>query len=249
VIAARLDAALSAEVARRAAQDPGTAPAQPGPARPLDLDPVPGRRPAGTRAGGPHGPRFRVPARVLAAAAGILVVAGGVGYALSQSPSGSTSGGSSAGSEAVPAPSASAGSRLRSPVAGIAPRPAQGSGRFTVSQSGTRYGKSTFAAQAAEVLNTPSAGPNHPGKSTGGLSLPAPPNLALTQCVDKVAGQAAVNAGAVKLVDQAWYQGHPATVIVVSATPAQPGTVYVAGARCSAAESDILAQAPLPAPG
>ena len=101
------------------------------------------------------------------------------------------------------------------------------------------------------MLRFRSAGLNQPGKSSGGLSLQAP---ALTECVDKVAGQAAVRAGAVKLVDQARYRGHPATVIVVQATPApatpaQPGTVYVAGARCSATDADILAHAPLPASG
>ena len=49
--------------------------------------------------------------------------------------------------------------------------------------------------------------------------------------MDKVAGLGAVHAGEVKLVDQARFQGRPATVIVVQATPAQPGTVYAAGAR------------------
>jgi hypothetical protein len=110
-----------------------------------------------------------------------------------------------------------------------------------VRQSGTRYGKSTFAAQAAAVQNTPTAGPNHPGKGAGGLSLQP---SGLTQCVDKIAGS-----GAVRLVDQARYEGHPATVIVVSATAGRPGMVYVAGAGCSATQRDILAQAPLPASG
>jgi hypothetical protein len=110
-----------------------------------------------------------------------------------------------------------------------------------VRQSGTPYGKSTFAAQAAAVLNTPIAGLNHPGKGAGGLSLQP---SGLTQCVDKIAGS-----GAVRLVDQARYEGHPATVIVVSATAGRPGMVYVAGAGCSATQRDILAQAPLPASG
>ena len=162
-IAARLDAALSAEVARRAGPEPGTAPAHPAPARHPDPDPVPGRRPAGTRAGGPHGPRFRVPARVLAAAAGILVVAGGVGYAVSQSSSpldllgivGIRSGARDQRHGRA------AGSAPRRPV----PPPATGQGGsagFTVSQSGTRYGKTTFAAQAAAVLSVPLRGPEPP---------------------------------------------------------------------------------------
>ena len=64
--------------------------------------------------------------------------------------------------------------------------------------------------------------------------------------MDKVAGPDAVHAGEVKLVDQARFQGRPATVIVVQATPAQPGTVYAAGAGCSASRADILATAPYP---
>ena len=89
-IAARLDAALSAETARRAAQEPGTA-QQPGTA---PDDTVPAQRPAtmpipGTATPGPgrpRGPRLRLPvsARVLATA-GVLVAAGGVGYAVAQS--------------------------------------------------------------------------------------------------------------------------------------------------------------------
>jgi hypothetical protein len=117
-----------------------------------------------------------------------------------------------------------------------------------VRQSGTKYRAGTFAAQAAAQLNTPSTSLNRPGKVSGGLSRRAP-SSALTGCVDKVAGPVAVRAGAVKLVDQARYQRRPATVIVVQATGAQPGVVYVAGARCSASDADILAMAPLPAAG
>jgi hypothetical protein len=237
-IAARLDAALSAEAARRAAPDletvPGQAPAQP---------PGTASRP---REGRPRGPWLRMPAaaRVLAVA-GVLVVAGGVGYAVSQSSSpSSTSSSSSAGSVVVP--STVAGPDSRSAARGTAPAVGRGGGvQFTVRHSGTPYRKSTLAAQAAALLATPSAGLNRPGKGTGGLSRQAP-SPALGECVDRVAGLAAVHAGEVKLVDQGRYQGHPATVIVVQATPAQPGTVYAAGAGCSASRADILATAPYP---
>ncbi len=123
-----------------------------------------------------------------------------------------------------------------------------GSAQFTVRHSRTRYRKDTFAAQAAALLSLPSAGPLHPGEVSGGQSRQGQAT-ALTGCVDAVAGPAAVRAGDVKLVDQALYQGHPATVIVVQATPARPGTVYVAGTRCSSGTADILARAPLRASG
>ncbi len=99
--------------------------------------------------------------------------------------------------------------------------------------SGTRYRQHTFAAKAAALRPTLSAGANRAGKAGGGLSHQAP-SSALTGCVDKVAGPAAVRAGEVMLVDRARYEDRPATVIVVQASPAQRGVVYVAGARCSA---------------
>jgi hypothetical protein len=232
-IAARLDAALSAETARRAAPDRGAVPGQAAPAQPAGTAPR-------HRTGRPRGPRLRMPvAARLVAAAGVLAVAGGVGYAVSQSSSSpSTSSSSAAGSAAVPSggagPDSHSAARRAAPEVG-----AGGDVRFTVRHSRTAYRKNTLAVQARMQL---AAGVNHPGKAPGGLSLRAP-SLALTGCVDKVAGPAAVHAGEVKLVDQAQFQGRPATVIVVQATPAQPGTVYAAGAGCSASRADILATA------
>jgi hypothetical protein len=229
-IAARLDAALSAETARRAAPDRGTVPGHAAPAQPAGTAP---RHRTG-------GPRLRMPvAARLLAAAGVLVVAGGVGYAVSQSSSSpSTSSSSPAGPAAVP--SAAAGPDSHSAARRAAPEAGGGGDvHFTVRHSGTAYRKNTLADQASVQL---AAGVNHPANASGGLSLRAP-SLALTGCVDKVAGLKAVHAGEVRLVDQARFQGRPATVIVVQATPAQPGTVYAAGAGCSASNADILATA------
>ncbi len=252
-IAARLDAALSAETARRAAHDPGTAPDHatvpdstvPAP-RPA-VAPIPG---TGTpRPGRPRGPRLRMPvaARVLATA-GVLVAAGGVGYAVAQSsPSPSTS--SSGGAEAAPS-RPSANPAARSPVGGIGSATGQGGGtvQFAVRASGMTYGKDTFARQAAALLHAPSEGLLRPGKASGGLSL-HPARSALAQCVEQVAGTPAVREGKVKMVDRARYGGHPATIIVVAATSTTPPMVYVAGPGCSASAGDILARAPLPRSG
>ena len=238
-IAARLDAALSAETARRAAPDPGAVPGQAAPAQPAGTAPR-------HRTGPPRGPRLRMPvAARLLAAAGVLAVAGGVGYAVSQSSSSpSTSSSSAAGSAAVPSavagPDSHSAARRAAPEVGVG-----GDVQFTVRHSGTPYRKNTLAVQASRQL---AAGANRPGKAPGGLSLRAP-SPALTGCVDKVAGPAAVHAGEVRLVDQARFQGRLATVIVVQATPAQPGTVYAAGAGCSASRADILATAPYPPSG
>ena len=244
-VAARLDVALSAETARRAAQDPRTAPDDMAPAPQPAAMPVPRTATPGTasrRAGRPRGPRLRFPvtARVLATA-GVLVAAGGVGYAVAQSsPSPTAPGSAAAPARTMPNPA------IRSEAGGVAP--ATGSVQFTVHRSGMSYGKDTFAAQAAGLLKAHSAGLIRPGKAGGGLSRHAA-SSALAQCVEQVAGAAAVQEHKVDLVDEARYRGHPATIIVVAANSARPATVYVAGPRCSASERDILAQAPLPSSG
>ena len=253
-IAARLDAALGAETARRAAHDAGAAPDGAAPAqRPATMLTPRAATPRARspRAGRPRGPRLRLPvsARVLATA-GVLVVAGGVGYAVAQSSPSSTSS-SSAGSEAAPSrPSANPATRSPANANGIAPAPAQAGGtvRFAVRRSGMTYSKHRFAQQAAALLTAPSAGLIRPGQAIGGLS-PHPAHSALAECVEQVAGATAVQEHKVKLVDQAHYGGHPATIIVVAPTSARPAMVYVAGPGCSASGRDILAQAPLPGSG
>jgi hypothetical protein len=245
-IAVRLDAALSAEAARRSAPDPGMAPdpatAPDGAAPAQSPGTVPRPRAGHPRAARPRVPRLRLPvaARVLAAA-GVLVVAGGVGYVVAQTSSPSSS--SSAGSNAAAEPRAAAGPHRPTSPEAITPAAGQGgSAQFTVRRSGTRYRRDTFAAQAAALLNQPSAGLLRPGKVSG-LSRQHQTS-ALVGCVSTVAG-----AGNVKLVDQARYQGRPATIIVVAQPSSATATVYVVGPQCSPGHPGILAQKPLPASG
>ena len=241
VIAARLDAALSAEAARRAAQAPGLAPDsvpdhapdRAAPARSPDAVP-------GPRAPRRRGPRLPVAARVMAVA-GVLVVAGGVGYVVTQSsPSTSASGSSASRGAAGTAPSAAPSTRS-APNLNV---PAFGGTTFTVTHSGTSYLPHTFAAQATRVLAGSATRPGRPG------SQPDQPGHSrsrsdpiLTGCVIKVVG--APRAAEVRLVDQARYGGRPATIIAVATTSTQPGMVYVVGSPCSASDARILAQAPL----
>jgi hypothetical protein len=227
-IAARLDAALSAETARRTAQAPGLTPEdRAAPHRSPDAVP-------GPRAPRWRGPRLPVAARVLAVA-GVLVVAGGVGYVVTQSsPPTSTS---SAGSNPAAAPLHGAAARPNIRAAGGNGAPVT----FTVTHSGTSYHPQAFAAQAAGVMAHSSTGLFQPGSQPGQSRRSDP---ALTGCVTKVVG--ADRAGEVKLVDRAHFGGHPATVIVVAASATEPAQVYVAGSRCSASDADILAQGRLP---
>jgi hypothetical protein len=237
VVAARLDAALSAEVARRAAQAPGLgpdhAPDRAAPARSAPA--VPGPRPPRRR-----GLRLPVAARVLAVA-GVLVVAGGVGYVVARpSPAPSTASSATPGAAAVPDRSAAAVPNHSTEARPNLSAPAFGGASFAVTHSGTRYRPHAFPAQAAGVLAHSSTGLIRPGSQSGQSRRSGP---VLTGCVTKVVGAARTDE--VKLVDQAVYRGHPATIIVVAATATQPGMVYVAGTPCSAADAHILAQAPL----
>jgi hypothetical protein len=171
--------------------------------------------------------------------AGVLVVAGGIGYVVTQSsPSTSASGSSAPRAAAGAARSAASSAEARPNLSG----PALGT-TFAVTHSGTRYLPHAFAAQATRVLAHSAAGPMRPGSQSGQSGQPPRSSPMLTGCVTKVVG--AARAGEVKLVDQARYGTHPATVIVVAATSTQPGMVYVAASPCSASDARILAQAPL----
>jgi hypothetical protein len=231
MIAARLDAALSAEAARRAAPAPGHAPDRAGPAR------SPGAVP-GPRAPRRRGLRLPVAVRALAVA-GVLVVAGGIGYVVTQSSPSTSASGSSAPRAAAGAAHGAASSAEARPNLSL---PALGT-TFTVTHSGTRYLPHAFAAQATRVLARSGTGVMRPGSQSGQSAQPPRSGPMLTGCVTKVVG--APRAGEVKLVDQAQFAGRPATIIVVGATATQPGMVYVAASPCSASDARILAQAPL----
>ncbi|HTT55080.1 MAG TPA: zf-HC2 domain-containing protein [Streptosporangiaceae bacterium] len=190
-VAARVDAALSAETARAAA---------PGPAAPGTPDPAPAPRP-------PRRNPLWSPAalRILAATGVTLVVAGGIGYAVAQSGS---SGPSSAPARAVaPSPRHSAvkgGPDLHSNFGapdnnpgGIMP-----SSRYV--RSGTDYRRGTLARQAVLVAARGQAG-KEPVASL-------PPSVGA--CVRGIARHHPVST-----VDLARYDQRPAVVIVLGGHP------------------------------
>lgn len=206
VVAARLDAALSAESAHRAAApDAAPAPAL-APAGPPDPRP-PRRNPLWSPGG----------LRILAATGATLVVAGGVGYVLSQSgSSGQTSSGSAASaSSARPKPThrsaIKAGPNV--PPGSHAIRPNTPSGTRYV-QSGTDYRPGALAGQTKNTL----AQYDVPGLSGPGMLPATRVSGSVHNCVDQLAlGRP------VRLVDLAHYQQQPAIVIVLG----DPDTVTV----------------------
>ncbi len=191
-VAARLDAALSAEVAHRAAE-PAPAPAP---------SPQPPRR----------NPIWSpVAVRILAGTAVTLVVAGGVGYAVSQfSGSGTASPAS--------APSGQSGHHLKAQAEPNISRGASGghvmkprTGPFIPTairwvQTGTDYRPGTLATQGQKLL----AEYDTPGIS-GPSMMPADSIPAqVSNCVSQTA-----HGRSVVVVDQARYRGQPAIVIVL----------------------------------
>ncbi len=210
-VAARLDAALSAESARRAAA------ATPAPA------------------GGPprRNPLWSPGAlRVLAATGVTLVVAGGIGYAVSQSGGSESAGTSSARSPARAAPahrSAVAAPNLAPGTHAIRPNTPSGP-RYL--RSGTDYQPGTLGQQAARTVAE--------SQVTGQPLSALPP--AVHRCVSSVAHH-------VSLVDLARYQGHPATVVVQAGATGQPGSVTVVSPHCARLAAATLPAAPPPGAG
>jgi hypothetical protein len=257
----RIEAALAAEAAdrsvRAAAEAPGLAAAAGAgapSAGPRDsAGTAPDRRDGRAAAPG----RSRLALRVAAVAAAVVLIAGG-GYGVSRLFSG---GGPLSTSPAR----ARAGSPLFAPAArpaGNAPAATQpsraaalhrgassankervaplGSVADLVIVSGTNYLPGQLQAQVKAVLTRFSKAPApSPGQAT---ALPSGVGR-LSACVLHVTGGRRA-----RLVDQARYDGKPATVIVV---PAGANTlrVLVAGPRCSAAATDLIASATLPSPG
>ena len=274
-LAARLDAALAAEIARSAAASPseaasaagaattaGTAPpagtatpagapvpasaASPAGAPPHAAAPAPGRggRRDGSAAGrdtagrpdGPGRAPWRLSLRLAAAAAAVVIVAGGgyaVAHVLSSASSGTSASSSGAASShsGITAPSASGRPPEAAPA--VPGAPGAPAGVLPVVASGTRYRPGHLPAQVGAVLKRHSA----PARTTPAVGTARFPNLAA--CVDHLARGAQP-----QLVDLAYYDNHPAAVIVVPGSGAARLRVWVVGPGC-----EVITQVSMPVPG
>jgi hypothetical protein len=267
-LAARLDAALAAEIARSpvaasppdaAASPAGAAPpaddasqpaatSPPGAASPPGADspvgaagPASGRDAAGRRARPSRSP-WRLTPRLAAAAAAVVLVAGG-GYAIARvalagnSSEQTSSAGSSAsrsapnGSTAARAPEAAPGAAIR--------------GGLPLVASGTNYQPGQLPAQVSAVLKRYPASEGSPGRPT--VASPVSPQSAFPQlnaCVSHLAGGQRP-----RLVDIARYGTRPAAVIVVPVPGTATLRVWVVGPGCTGQGGDVIARFSMPAPG
>jgi hypothetical protein len=121
---------------------------------------------------------------------------------------------------------------------------------FLVYSTGVAYQRSTLASQVRAELDSPALGGRGPVNSANATaSAPAPaasasaasssvsgalPTAQLSGCVSEVTGGAAPS-----LVDKASYDGIPAYIIAV------PTRVWVVGRGCTAADTQLIVQAPL----
>jgi hypothetical protein len=188
------------------------------------------RRPRGNRG-------FRLLAlRVLAPAAGVVLLAAGV-FGLSRLSGGSTS--SSPASKAEGAPSAvsstaqatagarSASGRVNAPAAAPNSRPMTPAS-FVVVTSPANFTHAGFGQQVAAALTvTPAAGAE------------GPPSPQIRACVQMLAGHAPLIR-----VESARYEGQPATLVVIGTASGREA--LIAGEKCSVTTRDVLAQTPLP---
>jgi Putative zinc-finger len=261
-ITARIEAALAAEAASRAAS-----PAVPAARGPVPVTPG---RDGVTRRAAVRNPkiwsggwlRSPVTLRVAAGAAVAIVVLGG-GFAAirlagsSGTAEGSGSSAASAGnstSSGGSAGAASQGSREAPSAALAAPRltyHAGGQARpFTVLTSSADFGPGNLRREIGLLVpgseTSPAASaspaPTALGRQPGGIPGFAP--AALEACVTRVA-----DGGQVQLVTIGHYEGQRAAIIVVSPAGGGPARIWVVGTGCSATSSDVITQMALPGAG
>lgn len=260
---ARIHTALTTEAARRvrrpeesAATTPGAEPVITGPAanggHPRHERPGRAQRPRAPR------PRSAIALRTLAAAAVVVLVAGGV-YEIARTSSSSSSSSPSASSPAAaPAVPGAAGPEAGTSRPATGPtltyRHAGGEASITPVMTGTDFAPGDLSGQVTAQLDrygrgTAVAGPNATAPSvTEGPAAAGRPAATfgpmtvtdLAGCVNRIAA-----GDLVLLVDVARYQGGPATVIVTEPSAGGPEQIWVVGPGCSASRSDVLKHAAL----
>jgi hypothetical protein len=257
-ITARIEAALAAEAASRAAS-----PAVPAARGPVPV--APGRDGV-TRRAAARNPkiwsggwlRSPVTLRVAAGAAVAAVVLGG-GFAAirlaGSSGTAGTAGSSAAEGSGQSASSGAAGATAQSPnVAAPVAAPtltyrAGGRSRpFTVLTSTADLGPGTLAREVGRLVLGGRTGAQQGTKASPGRSaasgIPGFAPAALEGCVTRVA-----DGGHVRLVQTGRYQGQQAVIIAVSPAGGGPVRIWVVGTGCSATSSDVITQMALPGAG
>ena len=236
-VAQRLESVLAAQVAQRDSSERTVG--DPAHDRAHDRAHQGARQGARHRARSPRPGRhwdFRLVAlRVLAPAAGVLVLAAG-GYGLSRIGGSSTSS-VAAGSEAASAASRAQAGAAAAPSSAATSRPEaaplEPAARFGVVTSATDYQRATLPQQLKRELQRYA----RPAGSVQELA-PGP----VKECVLRVT--AGINPVSLVLVEEAYYQGQPANVIV--AARGDHDAAWVTTPMCSAGSDYVLDTTTLP---
>ena len=263
-VTARIEAALAAEAASRAAS----------PAVPAARGPVPAApgRDGVTRRAAVRNPKIlsggwlRPPAtlRVAAGAAVAAVVLGGGIAAIRLAGSSGTSGSSATAGSSLSSGSGSSGAAAQGSRAAPAVMPArspsptlsyQAGGRsrpFTVLTSSADLGPGTLAREVGRLIldertraqQSTEASPAPSAERSAPSGIPGFAPATLEACVTRVA-----DGGHVRLVQIGRYQGQQAAIIAVSPAGGGPVRIWVVGTGCSATSSDVITQMALPGAG
>ena len=247
-LATRIETALAAESAHRAAGTPSA------PERPA--------RPAGTRRRHRRPVILSAPAlRVLAVAgAAVVLVGGGVELLSHATGASSSSSGTMSGASGTSANAPAAGRAKHKPGSTVlGGRSSAGSVQngvgyqhdghtafITPVRTGTHFQSARLTQQVDGVLGASRAefqtmSPSGSPTVSGGPNTSVAPPTALNGCVNHIAAGRKV-----LLVDIATFDRKPATIIVTARKGPVAAQVWVVGAGCSSTTSDVLAHQALP---
>ncbi len=236
-LTSRLDTALATESANRLASAPASEASR------RDL---PARSRRAPKRDGWKLPGFSVRATRLVAAGSAVVIVGVGGFAIASNVGGSSpsTGASSSGSVAAP----SAEAQMMTPGADIHYGEPAATKSVRMVDSDTNFTSSEFGAEVAAAVQgaklrgtlgaQANAGPApttraNSSSRAGGTTGPGASQL--SSCLDGLAGNQSV-----LLVDQAKYNGKPATIIVTAPTATRDSEVWAVGSTCSASHPDVL---------
>jgi hypothetical protein len=240
-LSAKIDTALASESAQRVASAPASEAGR------RDLPERSSRRARTSRARW-HLPGMSVLTTRVAAAAGALVIVGIGGYEIASHVGNNTANTTASSSGSVAAPSALAGRmnfgpdiRYGAQASTKTIRSVTSDTNFTTAGLGAQ---ALAAVQAAAVRGdlgaqaTTGPAPNAAAKpahgNANGSSAPQSDSQ-LASCVDGLVGNRTV-----LLVEQAKYEGSPATIIVTAQTATRGAEVWAVGPTCSASHPDVL---------
>lgn len=235
-LSSRIESAIAAESTQRLASEPAT---------------EAGRRdlPARGRLSG-HDRRIHLPsgpASRLVAAAGALVIIGGGGYVIATHITATTgtsvtSGVGTSGAVRVPTTPRGYGPSITYPQGSSTKSLSSVTSdtKFTGAELGTQAAAALAAAQSHGAVPRPA--PAHASQASAAGSrfngANVPGSGQLTGCVDKIA-----DGHPVLLVELAYFDSRPATIIVIASAKSGAAEVWAVGRGCSATKTEVLSRA------